>query len=465
MLDLWEHQKRGLELAKKERDVAFFWDPGTGKTREVIEILRYLYNLEKKMLRTYIFAPLVVLPNWKAEIKKYSKIPEKQICVLGSGLTGTEKAHLLATSEANIFAINYDALINGNILVELMKKPPHILVCDEVHRVKNIQAKRTKAMIKLADTARRRFILTGTPILNSQLDLFGQFRVLDRGETFGTNYFIFRGDYFYDKNAGMDRLKYFPDWRPRPDTSTRLQEKISRKVSVAKKEDCLDLPPLIETEILVEMTPEQRKAYTQMKEDFITYVNNEACVATLAITKALRLQQIVSGYLMTESGLFHEFKDTPREKALEEKLEDLRDAGKKVLTWAVFKPNYKILEKVFTRLGMKYTMLTGETQDKEKQISRFRQDPEYQGMIAHPGAGGIGVNLVEAQYSIIYSRNFSLEQAEQSKARNYRGGSEIHSKITHFHLIADGTIDRVIFDALVKKKDLSNSILTLAKML
>jgi SNF2 family DNA or RNA helicase len=82
-------------------------------------------------------------------------------------------------------------------------------------------------------------------------------------------------------------------------------------------------------------------------------------------------------------------------------------------------------------------------------------------MIANQASGGIGINLVEASYSVFYSKNFSLEQDIQAEGRNYRGGSEQHAKITRIDLVSPGTIDELVLKALREKQKMSDLILTL----
>lgn len=463
MAELWEHQKKAIERAKGAHELALFWEPGTGKTRATIEILRNVYTAHKKGLRTLILAPLVVLQNWKDEFARYSKIAPDNILVLSG--PGDKRAAAVKDTSAFILITNYEGMGLPKFYNALAAWQPQILVCDEAHRCKTYNAKRTKLVTALADLTNYRYILTGTPVLNSQLDLYSQFRILDRGETFGKNFFQYRAEYFWDKNAGMGSVKYFPDWRPRADTSERLNAKISRKASVARKSECLDLPPLIEKEILVELTPQQKRLYEEMKKDFVTYLGDAACVATMALTKALRLQQIVSGYAATDDNQVVAFDNTPREMALKELLSDLLEGGHKVIVWAVFRANYDTIARVCGKLGVQYAMLTGDVKDKNAEIQKFRIDPACPIMIAHPGAGGIGVNLIEAAYSIVYSRGFSLEQEEQSKARNYRGGSEMHTSVTRIHLVAEDTIDRVIRDALAKKQNMAAAVLTMRNKL
>ena len=92
-------------------------------------------------------------------------------------------------------------------------------------------------------------------------------------------------------------------------------------------------------------------------------------------------------------------------------------------------------------------------------MDRFRKDDSCRVMIANQGAGGAGINLVEASYSIYYSKGFSLEHDLQSEARNHRGGSEIHDKITRIDLVCPNTIDESINEALSNKQHVADRIL------
>jgi len=80
-------------------------------------------------------------------------------------------------------------------------------------------------------------------------------------------------------------------------------------------------------------------------------------------------------------------------------------------------------------------------------------------MIANQKAGGVGLNLIEASYCVYYTRSYSLEDDLQSEARNYRGGSEVHKKVTRIDLVTQGSVDQLILNALEKKQDLAENIL------
>lgn len=470
----WQHQLHALELSKNLQDMALLWEAGTGKSGALVNILRYKYQESGRLMRTVIFAPIVVLPNWRDEFKLHSKIDPKNIVVLNqNGKQRIEKlkAAVQENSErvAKIIVINYDALINKEIMGILKWWAPEILVADESHRCKNFQAKRSKLVCELASTAKHRYILSGTPILNSLQDIFMQYKILDGGETFGQNFYGFQAVFFEDANARWKHAQnYYPKWMPKPHTFDEFNRRIYKKATRVVKADCLDLPPLLKTRRQCPLSPEQNKAYNEMRDEYVAFIKNKrdeekphAVIAELAVTKALRMQQIVSGFVKDDLGQIVKFDDVPRLKVLEELLSDLIEEGHKVIVWAVFKENYKDIAKVCESLKVRYSELHGEVPQSKREgnIEAFRKDPEVKIMIANQASGGIGINLIEASYSVYFSKNFSLEQDIQSEARNYRGGSEIHSKITRIDLVAPGTIDELVLDALLSKQSISDQIL------
>ena len=463
--DLMQHQKDVIYRSQFEPHLFLAWEMGTGKTCAIIQILRQLYGNHGALRKTLILAPKVVLDNWKDEFKKFSKIPPDYIHVLKGPVK--KRAEYFASMDAfsSIAITNYDALQSQELTDAIIKWGPDILICDESHFLKNYQSKRAKNVAKISDVSRHKYLLTGTPILNNAMDLFMQYRVLDGGKTFGHNFFVYRSRYFYDTNAGWKGSKnHFPNWQPREGSQHKLMALMADNTLRVEKEDCMDLPPLIVQDAKVELGLEQRKHYNEMKKYFMTYIKGEVSVAQLAITKALRLQQIVSGFVKTDEGKIHRIKKNPRLDALKEYLEILTP-NHKVIVWACFKENYKMIGEICDKIGIRYAELHGSVNEKDRReaIRSFNNDAGMRVLIANQGAGGIGINLVSATYSIYYSRGFKLGDDLQSAARNYRRGSEIHAKITRINLVANETIDGLIADALKLKIDLSNSFLDYIK--
>lgn len=461
----WAHQLAAIERGKDLPNFGLFFDVGVGKTSASINILRHKFNEAKRVMRTLILGPPIILENWRREWLAHSNIKPEMVCVLyGPGKKRVELLREKGWSNgqrvSRIFITNYEGLLMPDLFKALMEWGPEVLVCDESSRLKEAKAKRTKQAVLLADHAKVRHILTGTPVTNSPMDLFSQFRVLDGGKTFGKNFFVFRNTYFFDKNAGMPPQRYFPDWRIKPGALEQMNQAIQAITARAKKSECLDLPPYVREVVYVELAPEQARVYEEMQKDFLSHYEGEVTSAELAITKGLRLQQITSGFIKGESGALVPLDDNPRAAALEQLLLELTP-NHKVLVWAVFQENYRAIRKVCEKIGVKYVEVHGEISGKEKfeSVDALNTDPTVRVLIGHPGSGGIGINLIAASYSIFFSRSFSLEHDLQAEARNYRGGSEVHAKVTRIDIVAKDTIDEIVAIRLAEKQAISDKVL------
>lgn len=457
---LWKHQSHAVEMARTRNCLAIFFDVGTGKTRTTIEILRERYNENKRILRTLILCPLIVMRNWKDEFLKFSKIPSDRIVIL-EGTKSERLSAFLEEPQEKIYILNYEGLQMKELHSLITNWGPEILVCDESHKLKSYTAKRTKLVIDLASFTKYRYILSGTPITNSYLDLFSQFKVLDGGQSFGDNYYAFRARYFWNANSNPTSFKQnFPLWKVRKGAEKDIISILEKNALRVKKEECLDLPPLIKQTLAVELSPQQRQVYEEMKSDFITFLNQKAVTAQIALTKALRLQQIVTGFAMTEEGEQITIEENPRLAALEELLEEITPSHK-VIVWACFKQNYNQIREICERLKIKYVEAHGEIRAERKfeSVRNFNEDPSVRVFIGNQGSLGVGINLIAASYSIYYSRNFNAEHDWQSESRNHRSGSEIHDKIIRIDLVARKTLDEQIAKALDTKTEISESVL------
>lgn len=463
----WAHQTLARERAQDLPWFALFMEMGTGKSRATIDILRDKINREKEFLRTLIFCPPLVIPNWRDEISKYSKIPPSHVHLLYGPQTKRLKEFIKLSSEPRIFVTNYESLLMFDLFSAFQRWMPQVLIFDESHRLKNMKAKRSKKAEELANprsTKPYTYLLSGSPVLNSPLDLFFQYKIMDGGATFGSNFYAFQARYFRDHNAGMPSQRHFPDWRVKPGALGQINALLFRFGMRVEKKDCLDLPEEVAVTIKCGMSQAQTKNYAEMRRDFVTFTESHEARADMALVKALRLLQITSGFLPMQAlspeddptKLVYEY--NPKEKALEELLEELTPNAK-VIVWATWKENYATIRKVCERLKVEFVEVHGEISaaGQRAAVDRFRDDPLVRVFLGHPGSGGIGINLTCAPYSIFYSRTFSLEQWLQARARNHRGGQT--EKVTHFDLVCEDTIDEIVCKKLASKLDMSDKLL------
>lgn len=458
----WKHQLKSINVAKDRDFYGLFFEMGCGKTATAINILRHWWTAEGAPMPTLILCPLIVKENWRREFEMHApNIADRCIVLKGKG--ELRMRALLRVDRVPIIITNIDTLNMPSVWRHISNMDFKIVIIDESHKFKNPAAKRTQKLLAWLKDKKpeKRLILSGSPVLNTPMDLWSQIQILST-KIFNPNFYAWRAEYFYDMNAGMPKKQYFPLWKPQKDASRRLNIAIKKYSSRVEKKNVLDLPPLLKVTVDCLLSTPQNKLYRQMKQDLVAYLETKegdikVSVADLAITKALRMQQLITGIFKDDTGEVT-ILDTPRTKALHDLLQDI-PKNDKVIVWCVFKENYKQVADVCDALWLRHTFLTGLQNEKEKlqAVDDFNNDNTTKVLIANPAAGGVGINLTRSNYSIYFSRNFSLESDLQSEARNHRGGQT--KTVTRIDIVAPGTIDEVMMEALATKMSVAEAIM------
>ncbi len=452
---IWSHQKKAIELAPDK--FGLFFDPGTGKSRTVLEIYRAKRDHNGRVL---IFAPLNVCRNWPKEIGKFLRA--KHEIFLVAGQTKPKKLRELerfnnSTAKAHkILICNIESLRSAPYLKLMQNSRAQTLIVDESHMCKSPTSKQTKGLLQLEKYLKPKhcYLLSGTPSPQGEADLWSSLFLL--GQT-TDGFYLWRKKYFEDKNASWaDNPKHFPNYVLRQSTKNKLYAQLKRCSLSAKKEDVLDLPPLLHVTLSAELSPEQKKHYKTMEEYlFAIDDSGNELNATNVLSRTLRLQQIVAGILGDAY-----IQETPRMQVLGDAIELTN--GAQFIVWTIFTPTYSRISRLLEKAGVSHGFLTGSTPaaEREQNMEDF-QSGKLRALIAHPKAGGIGVNLTAASYSIYYTKSYSLVDDMQSEARNHRGGSERHKSITRIDIVAPETIDETITESLREKKTIQEFILAL----
>jgi len=240
-------------------------------------------------------------------------------------------------------------------------------------------------------------------------------------------------------------------------------EELSGKVNkfsyrVLKKE-CLDLPDKIYERREVELTPEQRKIYKEIKDYAIAELESHEIVSVNSVlTQILRLHQVVCGFVKHDNGVEVEIKNN----RLEELLTILEEVQGKTIIWANYQYDIKrILGKLKDIVGSDaVATYYGGTPEDERQpiIDRF-QDPNsnLQYLISNTQTGGYGITLHQASNVVYYSNNYDLEKRLQSEDRAHRIGQV--NKVTYIDLVSPKTVDEKIVKALRSKLNLAQEVL------
>ena len=460
----YEHQLIALEKSWDKEEYAYFMEMGTGKSKVLIDNIAILYD-KGKINGVLIVAPKGVYKNWySSEIPTHlaSHVQYKSVLWTASiSKTKQEELNSLFKSDFNlhVLVMNVEAFSTKKGLqfaLKFLNSHKTLMAVDESTTIKTPSAKRTKSILALSKSAVYRRILTGSPITKSPLDLYTQCGFLNDELLGFSSYYAFRSRYAHmiERNFGGRRVQIVKNYQ-RLDELSKLIEPFSYRVL---KEDCLDLPDKIYIRREIELTEEQLKLYTTMKQMALATLNGKMLTAPNVLTQLMRLHQITCGHFKSDDGKIQELKNN----RLEELMSILEETEGKAIIWA----NYIYdIERISAAIKKEYgddsvVEYYGaiHTDERQKNIERF-QNPlsPFRFFIGNPQTGGYGITLTAANTVIYYSNGYDLEKRLQSEDRAHRIGQK--KSVTYIDLIAEKTIDEKIVKALRKKIDIASQIM------
>ena len=459
----YKHQMTALEKSWNRETYAYFMEMGTGKTKVLIDNLAMLYD-KGKVNGALIIAPKGVvgtwynnelpthLPNhinhttvlWKAAITKKQQEKLNTLFETGEGL------HILIM---NVEAFSTD---KGKKFAEkFLSCHDTMMAIDESTSIKNPMAKRTKNILSLAFSTKYRRIMTGSPVTKNPLDLFSQCYFLDPFHLNHESYYSFRMRYAVMKTANISgrQIQLVSGFRNLGELSDKLQPFSYRVL----KEDCLDLPDKIFIKRQIQLTPDQRKLYDQMKKEAMAILKGKQSTTVNTLTQLMRLQQITCGHFTADDGATQPIPNN----RITELMNVLEETEGKAIIWAHYQYDIKeIIKAVVKEYGpgsiVDYYGLTPQ-EDRQPNIKRFQSDPKCRFMVGTPSTGGYGITLTAANTVIYYSNGYDLEKRLQSEDRAHRIGQK--KSVTYVDLMADDTVDEKIVQALRKKIDIASEVL------
>lgn len=470
--DPYEHQRKVFLRSRDLEEFALLMGMGTGKSKVTLDTAAYNYS-KGNIGCLVIIAPNGVHRNWiSREIPAH--LPDwtdYRAAIWASYMRKKEEALVESIFDPEfkglrIVALNIEAFKDSTtckaarIVRKLCNSFRTMMIVDESSKIKTPGAKRTKALIVLGKQAVMRRILTGTPVTNGPLDIFSQFRFL--GNALGFDNFYSFKHYFAEWEQERNfrtgaRYEVCKGYR-NIDELTAIIDEHGYRIT---KEECLDLPDKIYQTRYVELTPAQRKAYNNIAErSLIELESGEELSVANVLTRALRLQQVVGGFLPKEEyaeALPIEDKNT-RVDCL---LELLEETEGKVIIWARFRAELAAIEDALRKEYGREAVVSyhGGVGKDEREISMDTfQDHEspVRFFVGQPHSGGYGLTLHAATTVVYFSNDFSLEARLQSEDRAHRIGQ--HHPVLYIDLECLGTIDTKIVEALRDKKSLADLI-------
>ncbi len=444
-LPLWAHQQDAYQFAAPRAGAMLALRMGEGKSACAIALVA-----DWRCESTLIVCPKSVVPVWPSEFEKHSAAGHRVLALTaGSVKRKREIAEEFRESCRRskvpaVIVINYESARTKEF-ADWALTPENRWECvilDESHRIKTPDAAVSKFAHELSHNADRRLCLTGTP-MGSPLDLFSQFRFLDRG-LLGTSYHAFRYRY-----ADFD--KQFPSKVLRWHRQDELQQRF-RMLAFRVDGDVLSLPAANHHRLSCALSSEATKAYEQLENNLRAEVGRGEVTASNGLVKLLRLQQLTSGFAVSDDdGPIVEV-DQSKRAALTDLIDGL-DPAEKVVVFCRFLRDLDTVREVAEALGRMPAELSGRRNDLDGH--RYPESATVLGVQIQ--SGGVGIDLTAARYCCYYSLGFSLLDYEQSLARVHRPGQT--RPVHYYHLVASDTVDEAVYGALRNKRDVVSTVL------
>jgi hypothetical protein len=331
-----------------------------------------------------------------------------------------------------------------------------LIVVDESTTIKAPKSKRAKKVVKLCRTGAYRRIMTGSPLPESPLDAWAQYKALG-DDMLGYPSFV-----AFKRRFAVEEIKQFGSRSFIQVVGYQNLDELGRRMATCSsrltKAECLDLPDKVYETVHVEMEPEQRRVYKKLRDELLVEMDSGMITsAPHALTKLVRLHQVALGYLVGDEGGIEDLSDG-RYNVLWDLLEEAGDA--QTIVWSNFRhPLSKVVEGLQKRYGVKSVVAyhggVSETGRRDAMERFLSGEARY--FVSNPSVGGYGITLTNCNNVVYFSNGFKSEARLQSEDRCHRIGQT--NKVTYTDIVARGTIDERVLDALASKRDLAESVL------
>ena len=433
----FDHQKKTAAFLTLNKRAFCFNEQGTGKTASAIWAADYLIS-QGKVNRVLVICPLSIMDSaWRNDMFSFAMHRRVDVAY---GSKSKRKA--VIEGDAEFVVINYagvelveDAIASGGF---------DLIIVDEATHYKNAQTKRWKSLYKLLKDDTWLWMMTGTPAAQGPLDAYGLAKLVNP-----TSVPRFFGSFRDQVMFKVSRFK----WEVK-DSATETVFNALRPAIRFTKEECLDLPEMVYTKRKVELTPQQKKYYKELKNKMVMQAAGEEVTAVNAAVNMNKLLQISAGAVYTDKGDALEFDIKNRYKVL----------SGKVLVFVPFKHAIGILSEKLTSDGVTNAVIQGSVPvNRRTEIFKaFQEQPDPRVLVIQPAAASHGVTLTAANMVVWWAPTSSLETYSQANARVHRTGQKNKCTVVQLH---GSPVEQHVYGLLDARIDVHTKIIDLYKEL
>ena len=453
----FDHQIEGFRYGLNNNKWLLGDEQGLGKTKQVIDIA-----IAKKLQYGYKHCLIIcgvngLKWNWVHEVHTHSnetahilgqRFKRNKITIGSTKDKIADLDRLLTSPEAisDYFLItNIESLRDEQItskISELCKnKTIGLVAADEVHKMKNPTSQQGKGFLKVNSECE--IAMTGTPLMNSPLDLFIIFKWLGFEKH---SFYAFRNHYCVMGGYGDYEIVGYKNL---DELQSRLNDIMLRR----RKEDVLDLPEKLYIDEYVEMSSKQSQIYKEVTADIKAHID-EIIISPNPLGQLIRLRQ-ATGYTGILSS---EIKVSAKLDRTEELVEDAIENGKKVVVFSNWTQMTDVIMDRLALKGYEPVLITGQTPDVSRQayVQYFQNEPNCKVIVGTIGAMGTGLTLTAGTVEIFLDHPWSRALYDQAVDRCHRVGQ--NNNVTIYNLLCKNTIDERIWELVNQKGALSDAI-------
>ena len=481
----YEHQKKALDYIYSLKKSALFVEMGLGKTK-IAQDKMGVHYLEKKINALLVVCPYSIRFNWVVEFSKHCAVPYDIAVIDLKTTSDVRKIDSYINKKIDtlkILIVGVESLQSGRAIAKcstFIDTHKAGVIVDEAHTIKTHSASRTKNLIAISKNAVYKLIMTGTPVSQGILDLYGQFLFLDPNIMGVGDFWSYKARYTITEEirvGGNRKINKVVGYK----NVEELLEIIKPFVFQCTKDEALDLPDKVKIKRYVTLTKEQQKLYNEIKNERVAILPNISdvkipdtmLVVQYILTMYTTLQQVLGGFVTRGTGEYtstgNEIRETlpvvirdknPKILELKNIIAELVDS-EQVIIWAKYRAEvFMIAQQLEYYMTDKFEkgceIFIDKTDEERKQIINNMNNKKTRYFISTHKSGGTGITLNTVSYVVYYSNSFSQLERSQTEDRNHRIGQK--RKVTYIDLVVKDTVDTTILKALKDKKDLADYV-------
>lgn len=438
----YPHQTSAIRKLASQRSFLLADEMGLGKSLQAITVFAIDIAL-KKCSTALVICPATLKGNWVDEFEKFTGIHAEML----DGTPAKRNAQIMAFDDRKgpkVLIVNYEQVVSH--LEEFNNIRFDVLIFDEAHYLKNPRSKRTKASMGLS--ARRRFFLTGTPMLNRPDELWSILHMIDPVDPIYKKYWTFRNRFCM--MGGFNNKEIIG-----AKNQNELNDRLNRVMTRRLKKDVLDLPEVQIIERGVDLTKEQKKLYNEVLNELKLSIPSEPSPMEIenALTKLLRLKQIC-GTTLPFTGEDHSAK---LDLAIEDD-EELISNGNKVVTFTQFRDVQRAYERRLRDRNIPVWILNGDIPIADRQgIVKAWEKGETGVLLCMLQVAGVGLNMTAASHGAFLDKLYVPGLNKQAIDRLHRIGASSTRPVQIREYKARKTVDVRIDQILAVKSKLIDS--------